>query len=393
MSNESTAGYRLITQNLLTSAAYAVREKEPDWLSIQDLSVLIELYCLYDRAVVIGREANYAINNWDDPLFDLFKRTDFINAAYIEQDDEGERLVRTAQRHLLTFLGEQDSAKYRDLIKQSLNAPQATYELSRIPDRGEELSVGQEYLLTTPSRADILQELDRDKAYSRATTFLVRTFLYLAYADVANLAYTPDLTRSAVSAAVCDAEQLFRDRLLNAMKSSWTGDAEFVDPSVDRLQLQRKLSPLATIVLERAYPDRNRIVPEIEHLRAELSDVRKKLRDAEDKLQWRSRKERQKAEQEWNAVFQEVERTYGQEEELTSVKGIIRFAVSLIDVPSEPDNYAAWAAEILSIPIQAAVKLLRRRTLVDIHRLHRDLPAPGRLRTSVNRLFGKISER
>jgi hypothetical protein len=86
MAHESTAGRRLITQNLLTSAAFAVREKRPDWLSIQDLSLFIELYCLYDNSVVIGRDANYAIYNWDDPLFDLLRRTNFVSTDTPESD-------------------------------------------------------------------------------------------------------------------------------------------------------------------------------------------------------------------------------------------------------------------------------------------------------------------
>lgn len=393
MAHESTTGRRLITQNLLMSAAFAARERDPDWLSIQDLSVFIELYCLYDQSVVIGREANYAVQNWDDPLFDLLRRTDFVSTDMPENYLEmAEQIVSAAQRHLLAFLGEDDSDRYRELIKRSLSAPQAIYELSRVPDRAEELYTGKEYLLTTPTRLDILQALDREREYSRATTFLVRTFLYLAYADASGLAYTPDLSRSSVSGAVCDAEEVFRDRLLTAMKASWKGDAEFVDPSVDRLQLQRRISPLAAIVFERAYPDKNRIVGELENLREELKETRLKLRSAEDRLLRRSRKERQEAEREWNALFAEVESTYGQEAQLTSLKSIIRFTSSLVEAPEDPSNYAAWAAELLKIPGEIVAKLLRKRTLVDVHRLHRDLPAPGRLRDAVHRLFGPPKE-
>jgi hypothetical protein len=372
----------------LTSAAFAVRESSPDWLSIQDLSIFIELYCLYDKAVVIGREANYAVQNWDDPLFDLLRRTNFVSADMPESyPATTERIVGAAQRHLLAFLGEDDSDRYRELIKRSLSAPNAIYELSRVPDRAEELHTGKEYLLTTPTRLDVLQALDREREYSRATTFLVRTFLYLAYADASGLAYTPDLSRSSVSEVVCDAEEVFRGRLLVAMKASWERDTELVDPSIDRLHLQRRLSPLAAIVFERAYPDRNRIVGELEDLREELKETRGKLRSAEDRLLRRSRKERQEAEREWNSLFAEVEKTYGQEAQLTSLKSIIRFTQSIVEVPEDPTNYAAWAAELLKIPGEIVAKLLRKRTLVDIHRLHKDLPAPGRLRDAVQRLF------
>jgi len=50
-------GHRLITQNLLISGATFEREKQVSISSLQDLSVLIDLFCLYDRAVVISRNS------------------------------------------------------------------------------------------------------------------------------------------------------------------------------------------------------------------------------------------------------------------------------------------------------------------------------------------------
>jgi hypothetical protein len=44
---------RLITQNLLASAAAYERSDRTTWSSIQDLCAFIDLFCLYDNVLVL----------------------------------------------------------------------------------------------------------------------------------------------------------------------------------------------------------------------------------------------------------------------------------------------------------------------------------------------------
>jgi hypothetical protein len=83
-------GRRLITQNLLVSAASHELHGKASWQSIHDLSILIETFCLYDEIVVLGRQA-YSM---------LQGRAEIINVARkvmrVEQPSFDAQLVGTA---------------------------------------------------------------------------------------------------------------------------------------------------------------------------------------------------------------------------------------------------------------------------------------------------------
>jgi hypothetical protein len=55
---------------------------------------------------------------------------------------------------------------------------------------------GEDWLRTVPSHADIVRQLEKEADYHRASTFVVRSFLYLAYADVYEVVFTPDSVRA-----------------------------------------------------------------------------------------------------------------------------------------------------------------------------------------------------
>jgi hypothetical protein len=107
---------RLVTQNLLVSAAFAERHNKPDWDSVRNLSMLIDLYCLSDEVVVLGRAIASDLRNLDSRLFDLLTSTNFVRVKVLN-DTEAKLTSACAKRHLLSFLGEEpDSEAFGPLL-------------------------------------------------------------------------------------------------------------------------------------------------------------------------------------------------------------------------------------------------------------------------------------
>lgn len=80
---EKRPGQRLITQNLLASAALFESQERVNWATIEDLPALIDLFCLYDRAIAIGHNYYKPQSVPQFGLFDLLK--DFVNFSPPEE--------------------------------------------------------------------------------------------------------------------------------------------------------------------------------------------------------------------------------------------------------------------------------------------------------------------
>jgi len=267
-----TDSSRLVTQNLLVSAAAADADGTPRWAAVQDLAALIDLCCLYDRIVVLGREVNAALE-LGSPVLDLIAassllRIDFPHVGYEEA------IADSAKRHLLTYLGEKDLGDFDGLIRFALMPDRATYGLCYAPDGMIEVEEGDAWLRTTPRNKDLLQQLKREDGVARSTTFLVRSFLYVAYADLTGLVFVPDSARVGLVGDLATTEQGVGSSLLKAMTSA---SAEVFGAAPFHLT---RLSPLAAVVFERA-KGRSQIAEEVERLRNELAPLRKRLNKAE----------------------------------------------------------------------------------------------------------------
>lgn len=134
-------GRRLITQNLFSSAAVFEREKHPTWLSIQDLSTLIDLFCLYDQVIVIGRGMRFPFRKLRSDLLDLLENSQFVVVDDPEAEDV-ENITKTAQMHLAAFLGESEVGRYEGLLRYALSPHEARYGLRYIPDGVEAIHLG-----------------------------------------------------------------------------------------------------------------------------------------------------------------------------------------------------------------------------------------------------------
>ncbi len=383
MSESRKPGHRLITQNLLMSAAVFERNRQITEASLQDLSTLIDLFCLYDRGIVLGRASWYAFRELKTELASLLEQHSFVNIEYPYE----ETIAQVARKHLASFLGTEDVERYQGILRYALTPSEIAHGMEYRPDGVEEIQLGKEWLYTASSRVNLLRQLGREERVARGTTFLVRTFLYLAYADVAKLTFTPDAVRCPVLEGVLREENEFLRRSLMArLQASWE---QYPDSGF--LQLRRTVSPFAAIVFERS-KNRSDIAHEMEKLRQELMPFRERVLALEEKALWGNRDEAIAAERNWKQALGEIDANFGQDPRLISIERAITWSESISEIADKPTSWKNWLASILDLPKNAIVRLVSQRPAIEIHHLRSELPSPDRLAKSVERLFGSIQQ-
>jgi hypothetical protein len=379
MANVLQPQARLITQNLLMSAGLTEETVPIDWASVHDLVTLIDLYCMYDSAVVLGRPAH----SLQSHIGELLETSGFIRVEH-PKGEATKEVSAGARRHLLSYLGEDAGDAFDPLIQFALSPDSAIYGLNERPDRSQDVAMGEMWLRTAPSKRDILDQLRRESDVARGTTFVVRSFLYLAYGDANDLVFVPDAVRMPVVGQIVDAEEHVRRKLLATISQGASTQVQ-TDPG----DLWRA-SPLAAVVFERAQPDRRRVWQEMDVLRTELAPLRKRLREAEHKIFYGVGNEVADARNEWKAVNEELRRSFGDEPHLISLDRILALGKDLGEVADNPAKSKGWIALLAGLPFDVIRRILLRRKAVQLHHLRRELPGAGRLHASMTRLFGRI---
>lgn len=289
----------------------------------------------------------------------------------------------SASQHLATFLGdEKDSDRFRSVLASVFS--HSYHWVVRPPDTPDDIEIGRQWLLTAPTHADLVELLEGEGKYAyRGTTFLVRTFLYLAYANVSQIVFTPDTTRALVLENILAKEEQFRGRLLKRLQEPWEDH-----------QMPDRVTPLAAIIFKRAYPDKRNIPTEMAKLREELTPLRKRLHDIEDRLLRRSYDEALSAKDQWNDILAEIERDFTEPTfKHASAEVKVRRALNLVDVGdliANPLSPGTWAKTLLGAPLEAIYRMLRQRPVIEIHRLKRQLPGSQQLEELISNLFGEV---
>lgn len=374
-------GRRLITQNLVGSAESALQVSNPSWISIQDLAALIDAFCMYDSATVLGRGVYHSLST---SVGNILTSSNFITVEELA-GKEVQSITDTAKRHLLAFVGSAQDAdidpqKLDNLLKfgLSLNVNQTVSELTFLPDGQEDLESGKMWLKAASNKSAVME----NPQWERGAMFVIRSFLYAAYSDVSGLILIPDSARCTILGTIVSGERQLRSKLLEKMAA---GSDTLETPKDVNL---KRVSPLAAIVFERAKPDKARIPAEMDLLRAELAPVRERLRAAENKIFFGKGAEVADATIEWNLVIDELGRHFGNEPHLISLDGILRFGRDLGDVVDSSAKPKAWIAALLGLPFDILRRIIARGPAIELHELQHDLPGAGRLKQSILQLFG-----
>lgn len=119
-----------------------------------------------------------------------------ISSGFLQIENPDARTTKTvteiAKRHLLAYVGEETSDAFDRLVQSTLSPDSTLYGLYATPDRYLEVQKGAEWLRTTPTKSDVLEQLRLETGVGRATTFVFRSFLYMAFGESNGLVFVPD---------------------------------------------------------------------------------------------------------------------------------------------------------------------------------------------------------
>jgi hypothetical protein len=366
-------GHRLITQNLLASAAVYEREKQINWSTVRHLSLLIDLMCLYNEIRLIGRDSHHVYKPDRSELFSTL--SELVRIGEFNPDD----IEIAAARMAVYYSDSAGPDRYRALI-YATSTSDGECVVQQSPDEKRDLHRADEWVKGLPKDADPNSALQRDGWIHREVSFLVRTFLYFAHASSAKIAFTPDEVREEALEPMITADRNLRQRILTSMREA--ADKAVLVGDVD---IVRNTTPLAAIVFSRA-SDRKDIARQITILREELSALRARLGEAEDSLYWATHDEEAIASAKWNAVFGELERRYGEGTGVVNYRSLLTFSLENIESIIDPTKLV----KLIGLPISALRRYLTRRPIFEIHRLAQQLPGNQRLCREVERLFGRV---
>jgi hypothetical protein len=212
---------------------------------------------------------------------------------------------------------------------------------------------------------------------------VLRTFLYLAYADINRVPLTPDGTRARVLEPIVRSEKQLRQLLLAKIEE------EFQRNYLGNDEVRRNISPLASVVFDRAGSKPTNIPEEMLRLRRELTPLRDRLRDIEVSLEGASRETELGVVRKWERVFQEIEREYGAGTGLVSLEGALTFAEAAGKFAAKPHNPSTWFKP-LALPAETIRKMFARRPIIEIRRLQ--FPSTTKLHATARKLFGDLIE-
>ncbi len=383
-----TVGTKLTTQNLLTSAAVYETRHPSDWSSIQDLCVLINLFCLYDNVLVLGREASLHVllRQNRSSIYEVLDDQKFVQVDAVVDKEMAKKVSSAARSHLRSVLpAEADINKYDNLLSQALRADEVAFGLTRKPDRGEDYLTIREWEKRPPSDRAFLAKLENGHNAQRSMTFMARTFLYVGYMNVRRLAFVPDTTRVPLVDMISKREDDLRGSLLKVLQKS-----NKEQPQTQPDEIWDTITPLAAIVLNGART-RDGIARQMADLRYEMTDLRARLRQLEEAtLGNETRTEEKAALRKWHEINKEISRSFGEGGSLLTRKNVFDFGAPALKTGLDPANPANWLKLMAALPFEALGRLINRRPVVELIRLKNDIPGTGSIKKNIKRLFGDV---
>jgi len=383
-----TVGTKLTTQNLLTSAAVYETRHPSDWSSIQDLCVPINLFCLYDNVLVLGREASphVLLRQNRSSIYEVLDDQKFVQVDAVVDKEMAKKVSSAARSHLRSVLpAEADINKYDNLLSQALRADEVAFGLTRKPDRGEDYLTIREWEKRPPSDRAFLAKLENGHNAQRSMTFMARTFLYVGYMNVRRLAFVPDTTRVPLVDMISKREDDLRGSLLKVLQKS-----NKEQPQTQPDEIWDTITPLAAIVLNGART-RDGIARQMADLRYEMTDLRARLRQLEEAtLGNETRTEEKAALRKWHEINKEISRSFGEGGSLLTRKNVFDFGAPALKTGLDPANPANWLKLMAALPFEALGRLINRRPVVELIRLKNDIPGTGSIKKNIKRLFGDV---
>lgn len=313
-----------------------------------------------------------------------------MHADYVT-DDEMKRLVRLAIKHMQALTGGPDDGGVLPALK-TVPPEEIARLLQDVNDNPEKLHAGRDWFdalsgqeWLSAARWSEGELVPDDPSRIHPATYVTRTFLYMAYAQLKDLPLMTEVARMPLVQKGTDSEKALAERLRKELEA-----AGHAAPARRFPELRRSLSPLAAIVFERAARNPSNLPNQMARLRDELAPLRKRLREAEYEIRYGDLDSADITAKRWEKVFTEMRRTYGGDPKVVSFDGLMDFGVAGADVVDNPASATSWIGAIVGMPVSIMRRLLARRPLLEIHRLRKELRGDGRLKDVVQQLFPHV---
>jgi hypothetical protein len=384
-----TVGIKLTTQNLFTSAAFYETREPLDWSSIQDLCVLINLFCLYDNVLVLGRDASprSLLQQNRSSIYEVLDDQEFVQVDAVGDKEMAKKVSSAARSHLRSVLpAGANINKYDELLSGALRPDEVYYGLTWKPDRSNKDNQNiREWENHPPSDRAFLAKLKNGNEMQRSRTFMARTFLYLGYMNVRELAFVPDTTRAPLVDMISKREDDLRGSLLEVLQNS-NKEQRQTQPD----EIWDTITPLAAIVLHGART-RDAIARQMADLRDQMTDMRVRLRKLEEAaLGVETRTEEKAALRKWHEINKEISRSFGEGGSLLTRKNVFDFGAPALEAGLDPTNPAKWLKLMAALPFEALGRLINRRPVGALIGIKNDIPGTGAMKKDIKRLFGDV---
>lgn len=364
---------RLVTQNLLVSAAAATEpDRDVTEENVEDLATVIALCCLYDRLVLVGPQH---LLDFKHPLLEYLRQN--VVATQKPSDRDWKRAVATAEGYAGAFLGV-------GLLRNADELFNRMYHMSRRyglddtdlhEDGPDDIHLARE-LLRGVRTVEELRKFIGDPERWIVVSYVLRTFLYVAFSDRLGLPIAVDAARQPLLVQLAeDSQRRLREAIIATLSDSLKTDTSLRRP------VRRIASPFAAVVFNES-ENRSSLADRIKRLREENLQFRLGLRPLEEALYTARGSEREQAEARLAAALEALARRY-------SVKTTQDLVTRRIVAAAKP------AANLLALKpgdaLEAAADQLlakdARMTMAELHSLHRKMPSSAEQDADIRRLF------
>ena len=220
------------------------------------------MFCLYDELTVLGTPAAPQHGKWESDFLGLVHDSGIVTneGAYFRDSERLRKIIAAAQRRFAAFVNTGEREVPEEVVERLLGAEAITRcwdardRFLHVAESSHDVDLGLQQLRSALAQAGRPDRVPASAGFdSYALTFVMRTFLYLAYADAERLNLTLDSNRQPISSRLLEGEAEFRSRVLARL-----GKAYRSTPGAADLKSRRRLSPFAAIVFQRARPHKRR---------------------------------------------------------------------------------------------------------------------------------------
>ena len=361
---------RLTTWNLFFSAGSYERGEPFSYTALSDLCTLADTFCLYERVFVPGESGKPPFQAHDDLLLAAIRDSGFVTVIETPPRDDHDAWgqARMDVEALLSI----DTRRAQRMLEAAIER-----------NHGVDGDTSNTDMNVEARQTELTPGVPMLNLESRTAEYIVRTFMYRALATGLGCQFVPDAQRVSLIQAASPIELDLAGEAARVLRESWQKTV----PEVGG-EIRNFTSPLGAVVIERAQGDAARLPDELLKLRNELSGVRDRILDFENKMLEDSLRDAQEASRRWKRAMGELRDAYGNGVQAISIQQGIHVTGTAAETAAK-DGWKVGLLEVIrNFTAEPLLSMLRRRPVVELHQLHRETPAWGRLLRRARVLYG-----